>query len=117
MSFTLFHNPRCSKSRQALALLEAHEKPVNIRQYLDETPSREELKSLFKLLGLKDVRLMMRKGEEAYKAHNLSDAKVTQEQLLDAIVEHPKLLERPILVKGNEAARIGRPPEIILEIL
>ncbi|MFV0575560.1 MAG: arsenate reductase (glutaredoxin) [Vibrio sp.] len=116
MSVTIYHNPRCSKSRQTLELLTEKGIEPEIVKYLDEAPSVETLKTLYKQLGLSNVRDMMRTKEDDYKALNLGDASVTDEALFEAMVSHPKLLERPIVV-ANGKARHGRPPEQVLEIL
>jgi arsenate reductase len=106
---TIWHNARCSKSRQAKALLtDELAADVEVREYLKEPPTRAELEDLMARLGLTDPRAMMRTGEDAYAQLGLADA--TADELLDAIVEHPILLERPIVVRGDRAA-IGRPPE------
>jgi arsenate reductase len=115
MSITIYHNPRCSKSRQTLALLEEHgEKPSTV-EYLKAPPSAEELKQLSKKLGLKP-REMMRIKEPEYKANGLDNTSLSDDALFQAMHDEPKLIERPIVVKGHKAA-IGRPPEKVLEIL
>lgn len=106
---TIWHNARCSKSRQAKAILtDDLAVDVEVREYLKEPPTRDELVSLMALLGIDDPRDMMRTGEDAYRQLGLADA--DSDELLDAIVEHPILLERPIVVRGSSAV-IGRPPE------
>lgn len=113
---TIWHNARCSKSRQAKALLDeglAGSAAVEVREYLKEPPTREELDDLMGRLGITDPRLMMRTGEDAYRQLGLADA--GPDELLEAIVEHPILLERPIVVRGDRA-RIGRPPEQIRDL-
>lgn len=115
MSFTLYHNPRCSKSRQALQLLEERDIPFQIRHYLETPLDRGELASLLQQLG-KTPRELMRTGEEIYKELGLSNLSLTEEQLLAALVEHPRLIERPILSNGQRAV-IGRPPENLLALL
>ena len=116
MSVTLYHNPRCSKSRAALALLEAHSTEVELRLYLEQGPSLKELEQLLGMLGMEDARSLMRKGEEAYKSQGLADTQLSQYELLTAMVNYPKLIERPIAIHQGQA-RIGRPPESVLEIL
>ena len=116
MSVTLYHNPRCSKSRAALALLEAHSAEVELRLYLEQGPSLKELEQSLGILGMEDARSLMRKGEEAYKSQGLADTKLSQYELLTAMVNYPKLIERPIAIHQGQA-RIGRPPEAVLEIL
>lgn len=113
---TIYHNPRCSKSRETLALLEQHGVTPDVVLYLETPPSVDELKTLLKELGFGSARELMRQKEDLYKALNLADASLSEEQLLQAMVTNPKLIERPIVVKGNQA-RIGRPPEQVLEIL
>tara|TARA_B100000768_G_C11072632_1_gene287265 strand:+ start:151 stop:504 length:354 start_codon:yes stop_codon:yes gene_type:complete len=116
MSVTLYHNPRCSKSRATLALLEAHGVTPNIRLYLEQVPSTHELTQLLSMLGMDDARLLMRKGEEVYKLEQLAKTHLTQSELINAMVNHPRLIERPIAINQGQA-RIGRPPESVLEIL
>jgi arsenate reductase len=116
MSVTLYHNPRCSKSRATLALLEAKGVTPKIRLYLEHAPSVEELTQLLSMLGMNDARNLMRKSEEIYKLEQLADTILTQAELISAMVNHPKLIERPIFINHGQA-RIGRPPESVLEIL
>ncbi|WP_375321060.1 arsenate reductase (glutaredoxin) [Aliivibrio logei] len=116
MSVVIFHNPRCSKSRETLALLEERGITPNVVKYLEEAPSTDALKALFSQLGFTSVRDMMRTKETEYKEQNLSDSSVTDEQLFEAMARTPKLMERPIVVNNNQA-RMGRPPEKVLEIL
>jgi arsenate reductase len=116
MSVTLYHNPRCSKSRATLVLLEANGVTPEIRLYLEQALSAEELTQLLSMLGMDDARNLMRKGEEVYKLEQLADTQLTQAELISAMVNHPKLIERPIAIHQGQA-RIGRPPESVLEIL
>ena len=113
---TIYHNPRCSKSRETLTLLQEQGIELQIIQYLDTPPDAATLKTLLKDLGFSSARQLMRHKEDIYKELNLADESLTEDQLIDAMVNHPKLIERPIVVKGKKA-RIGRPPEQILEIL
>ncbi|ANJ94682.1 arsenate reductase (glutaredoxin) [Serratia plymuthica] len=113
---TIYHNPRCSKSRETLALLEQHGVTPEVVLYLETPPSADELKKLLKELGFSSARELMRKKEDLYKELKLADETLSEAQLLAAMVEHPKLIERPIVVKSSKA-RIGRPPEQVLEIL
>ncbi|MCO7510741.1 arsenate reductase (glutaredoxin) [Serratia fonticola] len=113
---TIYHNPRCSKSRETLALLEQHGVEPQVVLYLDTPPSVAELKKLLQELGFTSARELMRKKEDLYKDLKLADETLSEEQLLQAMVSNPKLIERPIVVKGGKA-RIGRPPEQVLEIL
>ncbi|MCO6057193.1 arsenate reductase (glutaredoxin) [Pseudomonas sp. MOB-449] len=112
---TLYHNPRCSKSRGALELLEARGLAPTIVRYLETPPSAAELRDLLAKLGL-SARQLLRSGEDEYKALNLDDTSLSEAQLIDAMVTHPKLIERPILIAGDRAV-VGRPPEKVLEIL
>ncbi|MFJ2548264.1 arsenate reductase (glutaredoxin) [Pseudomonas sp. NPDC087612] len=112
---TLYHNPRCSKSRGALELLEARGLAPTVVRYLETPPTAGELKALLGKLGI-SARQLLRSGEDEYKTLNLADASLSEAQLIEAMVQHPKLIERPILIAGNKAA-IGRPPEKVLEIL
>ena len=115
MAIVIYHNPRCSKSRQTLALLEANDVAPEIVHYLDEAPTKSTLKAIAKKLGLQSMREMMRRGEAAYKDLGLASEE-DEDALLDAMVANPTLIERPIVVNGDKAA-IGRPPESVLEIL
>ncbi len=114
MSVVIYHNPRCSKSRQTLALLEEQNIQPEIIKYLDTPPSIEELKTLKDQLDLSEVRDMMRTKEDIYKELELQS--VDDETLFKAMAENPKLIERPIVV-ANGKAKHGRPPEQVLEIL
>ncbi|MFI8398235.1 arsenate reductase (glutaredoxin) [Pseudomonas sp. Choline-02u-1] len=112
---TLYHNPRCSKSRGALELLEARGLSPNVVRYLETPLNAAQIKALLGKLGI-SARQLLRTGEEEYKTLNLADASLSEQQLIDAIAAHPKLLERPILEVGDRAV-IGRPPENVLELL
>ncbi|MFC4863765.1 arsenate reductase (glutaredoxin) [Pseudomonas sp. MAHUQ-62] len=112
---TLYHNPRCSKSRGALELLEARGLAPTIVRYLETPPSAAELRDLLAKLGL-SARQLLRTGEDEYKALGLDDASLSEAQLIAAMATHPKLIERPILIAGDKAV-VGRPPEKVLEIL
>ncbi len=114
MSVVIYHNPRCSKSRQTLALLEEKNIQPEIVKYLDTPPSIDELKTLMVQLGVSEVRDMMRTKEDIYKELELKSA--DDETLFKAMVENPKLIERPIVV-ANGKAKHGRPPEQVLDIL
>ena len=109
----LLHNPRCSKSRQALAILEERGCDFQTRLYLEKPLSKEELQEILRALGMKPSELA-RKGEQAFKDCNLSSA--TEEELLDAMLAEPKLIERPILIASGKAV-VGRPPENVLELI
>ena len=112
---TLYHNPRCSKSRGALELLEARSLTPTVVRYLETPLDAPQLRDLLAKLNL-SARQLLRSGEDEYKALNLADSSLSEAQLIDAMAAHPKLIERPILVAGERAV-IGRPPEKILEIL
>jgi len=112
---TIYHNPRCSKSRQTLALLEENGITPEIRKYLDDAPSVEELKLILSQLGI-SAHELLRTKEAEYKEHGLNDSSLSDEQILKVMTEVPKLIERPIVIKGN-LALIGRPPESVLEII
>ena len=113
-TLTIYHNPRCSKSRSALALLQERKVPLQIVEYLKEPPTRAELAGLRRKLGLAPSE-WMRKGESEYKAAGLG-ANSSEDKLLDAMAKHPILIERPIVVSGDQAV-VGRPPERVLELL
>ena len=115
MSIEIYHNPRCSKSRQTLQLLQEQGVEPEVVEYLKTPPDRKTLEQILNLLGL-EPRDLMRKKESEYKENRLDDPNLTREQLIDAMVAHPKLIERPIVIKDGKAA-IGRPPEKVLEIL
>ncbi|WP_434607305.1 arsenate reductase (glutaredoxin) [Pseudomonas sp. D2-30] len=112
---TLYHNPRCSKSRGALELLEARGLTPTVIRYLETPLDAEQLKALLGKLGI-SARQLLRTGEDEYKALDLANENLGEDDLIAAIVAHPKLMERPILEAGDRAV-IGRPPEKILEIL
>ena len=112
---TLYHNPRCSKSRGALELLEARGLTPTTVRYLEIPPTPAQLHELLGKLGI-SARALLRTGEDEYKALNLADATLSDDQLIATMAANPKLIERPILIVGDKAV-IGRPPENILEIL
>ncbi len=111
----IYHNPRCSKSRETLALLKEKGIEPDVIEYLKETPSADELKAVLKKLGI-SARELLRTKEAEYKENGLDDQSLSDDQIIAVMLEHPKLIERPIVVKGSKA-RIGRPPEQVLEIL
>ena len=115
MSLTLYHNPRCSKSRATKALLDERGLSYDTVLYLEHPPTTDELERLIAMLGLPGARALMRTGEQAYKELGLADVE-DEEALIVAMSEHPKLIQRPIVVKDGRAA-IGRPPEAVLDIL
>ncbi len=116
MSVVIYHNPRCSKSRETLALLEEKNIQPQVVKYLEEPLSVALLKELYAQLGLTQVRDMMRTKEDLYKELNQADVRLSDDALFAAMVENPKLIERPIVV-ANGKARHGRPPEQVLDIL
>lgn len=115
MTVRIYHNPRCSKSRQALQLLEQHAGSPEVVEYLKTPPDAKELDRLLDMLGL-EPRELMRKGEKEYKESGADNPALSRAQLIALMVEHPKLIERPIVVSNGKAA-LGRPPERVLDIL
>ena len=112
---TIYHNPRCSKSRQTLALIEEKGLVHEVVLYLDTPLSAKALSIIIGKLGV-TPRDIIRKGEDAYKSQGLADNNLSDATLIQAMVEHPKLIERPIVIKGKKAI-IGRPPENVLGLL
>lgn len=115
MQVTIWHNPRCSKSREALALLRGRGIEPTIVEYLKAPPDRAEIARVLGLLAIAP-RDLMRRGEPAYKARNLADPSLGDDALIDALAAEPVLIERPVVLAGGRAA-LGRPPEKVLEIL
>jgi arsenate reductase len=115
MTITIFHNPRCSKSRATLALLQENSVEPDIRLYLENPPDAAELMDILAKLDM-NPRQLMRKGEAAYREQGLADQNLGDEALVAAMVATPRLIERPIVLANGKAA-IGRPPESVLEIL
>ena len=113
--YTIYHNPRCSKSRQTLTILQEKGIQPEIILYLETPLDANELSRLIKKLGIQ-VRDLLRKGEDEYKQLGLKDPSISETDILDAMSRHPKLIERPILVKGDNAV-LGRPPENVLELI
>ena len=111
----IYHNPRCSKSRQTLEILQSRQQNLSIVEYLKTPPTVQELEHILDMLDM-EPRQLMRTKEEEYKALGLDNNSLSKQQLIQAMVEHPKLIERPIVIHNNKAV-IGRPPEKILEIL
>jgi len=111
---TIWHNPRCSKSRNAVTLLEEKGIEADVVKYLDTPPTKEELVAVLKMLGL-SARELMRTKEDIYKELNLKE-ETDEDKLIEAMVENPKLIERPIVIKDGKAA-IGRPIEKIIDLL
>ena len=115
MSVTIFHNPRCSKSRQTLSLIQEKNIDINIIEYLKTPPDISQLKQILKKLGY-EPRQLMRKSEQIYKDLDLGNENKTTEDLVIAMAQNPILIERPIVLSGEKAA-VGRPPESVLNIL
>jgi len=111
---TLYHNPRCSKSRETLQLLKEKGETIEIINYLKTPPSIAELRQIIELLGIKPLDLV--RTQEKEWQENFKNKKLSDQEILAAMIENPKLIERPIAIKGTRAA-IGRPPEKVLEIL
>jgi arsenate reductase (glutaredoxin) len=111
----IYHNNRCSKSRSALALLEQHGKPFEVINYLETPPDVAELKTLLLQLGI-TARQLLRTSEDIYRELHLDSPSLDDDALIAAMMAHPRLIERPIVVAGSKAV-IGRPPEAILDIL
>ena len=114
-SFTIYHNPRCSKSRQTLAILQDNNIQPEVVLYLDTPPSAEELQLILKKLKL-PAEALLRKGEAEYKAHKAKNTMSSENEIIQLMARIPKLIERPIVIKGNRAV-IGRPPENVLELI
>ena len=111
---TIYHNPRCSKSRKTLELLEQNQVNIEVVKYLETPPSSDELKYILSLLN-KTADEVMRKNEDEYKLH-FKNKTLTESEKIDLMNQFPKVIERPIVVMGNKAV-IGRPPENVLDIL
>lgn len=115
MTVTIWHNPRCSKSRQTLELLKSKGVEPKVREYLKEPPSKAEVEKLLDQVG-GDPKELIRDGETEFKALKLRKADLARSDIVTAIVAHPVLLQRPVVVAGSRAA-IGRPPEAVLPLL
>lgn len=116
MELTIYHNPRCSKSRQTLSLLRERGVEPAVVEYLETPPDGDAMARLLDLLGM-EPRDLMRKKEAEYKEAGLDDPTLSREALIDALVAHPRLIERPIVVRDGTRAVLGRPPERVLDIL
>jgi arsenate reductase len=112
---TIYHNPSCSKSRETLEILRENNRQPEIIEYLQQPPTKEELTSIVKLLGI-SPRQLLRIGEPEYRKAGLDNESTSDEQIIEAICKYPPLLQRPIVVQGNKAI-IGRPPIRVLEII
>ncbi len=115
MTLEIWHNPRCSKSRQTLALVREKGLEPTVIEYLKTPPSADRLQEVLTMLAL-NPRELMRRKEAEYKAEGVDDESLSDEQLIAAMIEFPKLIERPVVINGDRAA-LGRPPEQVLEIL
>lgn len=111
----LLHNPKCSKSRQALKLLEEKKENFEIFMYLEEQLDKDFLKEIIEKLAM-NPRDLLRTGEPAYKENNLKDTNISDDEIINLMIAHPKLIERPIYIKGTKAS-VGRPPEDVLKIV
>lgn len=115
MAIKIYHNPRCSKSRQTLELLQSRGVEPEVVLYLENSPSFDDIARIIKMLAVQP-RDVMRKKETEYSEQNLGNESLSDKELIEAIVKTPKLLERPIVINGNKAV-IGRPPENVLLII
>lgn len=115
MSVTIYHNPRCSKSRQTLEILSQQNVDVEIIEYLKSSPDAGTLEQILSYLNI-PARDLLRKGESTYKEAGLDDTNLSEDEVIAAMVEHPVLIERPVVVNNGKAV-IGRPPESVLAIL
>jgi arsenate reductase (glutaredoxin) len=115
MTVVIYHNPRCSKSRQTLQLLQEHGVEPEIVLYLEQPPTKKQLQELLKKLGI-GARELLRKSEDEYRQLGLDDPALSEAAIVAALAAHPKLIERPIVVKGARAV-LGRPPENVLQLL
>jgi len=113
--YRIYHNPRCSKSRQTLGMLEEKGIQPEVILYMDSPPSANQLEQVIRQLGI-SARELLRRGEDEYRELNLAEPTLTDSQLIDAMVSHPKLIERPIVIKGSRAV-LGRPPENVLTLI
>ena len=112
----IYHNPRCSKSRDTLSLLKANGIDPEVVLYLETPPDAATLRQLLKMLGMASARELMRQKEDLYKSLDLANPQLSEDALIQAMIDNPTLIERPIVVSHGEA-RIGRPPEQVLEIV
>lgn len=115
MTIEIWHNPRCSKSRETLALLEDKGVSPKVYLYLDEKPNAKQIAQVLKKLEI-TARDLLRNSEAAYKEQGLKDKSLSEGQLIEAMVAEPKLIQRPIVINGDKA-KLGRPPEDVLEII
>ena len=115
MKVTILHNPRCSKSRNSLALLKEQGIEPDVRLYLENPPTEDELTSILEMLAI-SAKDLLRRGEPEYKELGLGNQNLSEQQLIQLMIKHPKLIERPIVITGGKAV-IGRPPEQVLSLL
>lgn len=115
MNNIIYHNPRCSKSRQTLQLLNDNNIEPEVVEYLKTPPTHQQLDSILRGLNM-EPRDLMRKKEQEYIDNNVANDSLTRDQLIEIMIANPKLIERPIVVIGDKVA-VGRPPEAVLEIL
>jgi arsenate reductase len=115
MAIQIWHNPRCSKSRETLKLIEEKGISPEVYLYLEEQPNKVDIQEVLGKLGI-TPRELLRNSEAAYKENNLKDTSLSDDALLDAMVTEPKLIQRPIVINGDQA-KLGRPPEQVLDIL
>jgi arsenate reductase (glutaredoxin) len=115
-TYVIWHNPRCSKSREALALLEARDLSPTIVRYLDAPPSAAEIERVLGLLGI-EPRALMRTKEALYGELGLGEPSLSREELVAAMAQNPSLIERPVIIREDGAAVLGRPPEAVLTLL
>ena len=110
----MIHNPRCSKSRETLALLKTHDIDPEVRLYLEDLLTEKEIRDVLSALGM-SARMLLRTSEQAYKDLNLKDDTLSENELVQAMCRYPKLIQRPIVVLGDKA-KVGRPPEEVLTL-
>ena len=115
MKVTILHNPRCSKSRNSLALIKEQGIEPDVRLYLENPPTEDELTSILEMLAI-SAKDLLRRGEPEYKELGLGNQNLSEQQLIQLMIKHPKLIERPIVIAGDKAV-IGRPPEQVLNLL
>ena len=115
MKVTILHNPRCSKSRNSLALIEEQGIEPDVRLYLKNPPTEDELTSILEMLTI-PAKDLLRRGEPEYKELGLGNQYFSEQKLIQLMIKHPKLIERPIVIAGDKAV-IGRPPEQVLNLL
>ena len=115
-SVTIYHNPRCSKSRATLELLQQQDIEPTVVEYMKEPPNEEDLKRIVGLLGV-EIRALLRTNEHVFKDAGLDDSELSDNDIFEALAQCPTLLQRPIVVVDDQKAALGRPPEAVLEIL